>query len=581
MLQALNRRRWDVVSHIAKEGVCDVTRDFARASAIAHHETSCAIDLMKLGIEDLSLAAYLQLALKRWDFDFIWRVISDVRKGRRVFKLLFSLVRLTKDPCQEEEEEKKKKKRNPGSDDSDGSGGGGDDDDDNDEGTDDDGTDDDDDDDDDDTDDDADHVGDDDGEDEEKEEEDEDDDDGWDQEDKHVTVFWLCEELEGKDKDLLLHVAATQGLWEKVLRVYNGRGIKKRTRQFALHCMLKECDWGFLEEKVVPTLKKHDARRAFLQAARECEFFKAVRIWNADGITDEDLQFFAKMVVIRGGLSSVRKFIATYGKKKTPAQVAAMAVAALEEAVERVVKKGVYFNLSWHWLLESVHPTRIGQVLNTLGWFERQCFRQKMARLERVCYESDEDEDEDERPTALADLLSHSAWLKQYTDFSKSVDYLVKEAVRTNNAGLFVEMVVRERVVSRVRPSFQMAVDAENYDFLLQCCRLERRQSEWEKFGYGRTLMTCTAVVMTFEVGRMLRYIRRQKAEGLLCSDHKEIVQYLDEAVSNPHNLQDLCRFKVSHMISCRPGRLERIMSLDITSAVKDKLLFMDLLSTQ
>ncbi|XP_070183742.1 uncharacterized protein [Littorina saxatilis] len=57
-----------------------------------------------------------------------------------------------------------------------------------------------------------------------------------------------------------------------------------------------------------------------------------------------------------------------------------------------------------------------------------------------------------------------------------------------------------------------------------------------------------------------------------------DIVEYLDHAAATPRALQDLCRLQVSHLIGCRPGRVERVMSLDMPWPAKDLINFEDVL---
>ncbi|KAK7089331.1 uncharacterized protein [Littorina saxatilis] len=57
------------------------------------------------------------------------------------------------------------------------------------------------------------------------------------------------------------------------------------------------------------------------------------------------------------------------------------------------------------------------------------------------------------------------------------------------------------------------------------------------------------------------------------------IVEYLDHAATTPRTLQDLCRLQVSHLIGCHPGRVDRVMSLDIYARAKDLINFKDVLS--
>ncbi|XP_070190732.1 uncharacterized protein [Littorina saxatilis] len=55
-----------------------------------------------------------------------------------------------------------------------------------------------------------------------------------------------------------------------------------------------------------------------------------------------------------------------------------------------------------------------------------------------------------------------------------------------------------------------------------------------------------------------------------------DIVEYLDHVTTTPRTLQDLCRLQVSHHIGCRPGRLDRVMTLDISWPTKDLINFED-----
>ncbi|KAK7108466.1 uncharacterized protein [Littorina saxatilis] len=54
----------------------------------------------------------------------------------------------------------------------------------------------------------------------------------------------------------------------------------------------------------------------------------------------------------------------------------------------------------------------------------------------------------------------------------------------------------------------------------------------------------------------------------------QDIVEYLDQAATIPRTLQDLCRLQVSHLIGCHPGRVDRVMSLDISWPAKDLINF-------
>ncbi|KAK7108465.1 uncharacterized protein [Littorina saxatilis] len=59
----------------------------------------------------------------------------------------------------------------------------------------------------------------------------------------------------------------------------------------------------------------------------------------------------------------------------------------------------------------------------------------------------------------------------------------------------------------------------------------------------------------------------------------QDIVEYLDHAATTPRTLQDLCRLQVSHLIGCHHGRVDRVVSLDISWPAKDLINFKDVLS--
>ncbi|KAK7107132.1 uncharacterized protein [Littorina saxatilis] len=58
-----------------------------------------------------------------------------------------------------------------------------------------------------------------------------------------------------------------------------------------------------------------------------------------------------------------------------------------------------------------------------------------------------------------------------------------------------------------------------------------------------------------------------------------DIVEYLDHVATTPRTLQDLCRLQVSRHIGCHPGRLGRVMALEISWPAKDLINFEDVLS--
>ena len=57
-----------------------------------------------------------------------------------------------------------------------------------------------------------------------------------------------------------------------------------------------------------------------------------------------------------------------------------------------------------------------------------------------------------------------------------------------------------------------------------------------------------------------------------------DILQFLNREATTPRTLQGLCRLQVSHLLDCRPGRLERVMSLDVPWPVHDLIKFNDVL---
>lgn len=57
---------------------------------------------------------------------------------------------------------------------------------------------------------------------------------------------------------------------------------------------------------------------------------------------------------------------------------------------------------------------------------------------------------------------------------------------------------------------------------------------------------------------------------------HGELSLYVDQTASNPLPLQNLCRLAVASCIGCRPGRRDRVASLDVPWCVKDYLCFTD-----
>ncbi|KAK7469873.1 hypothetical protein BaRGS_00036093 [Batillaria attramentaria] len=57
----------------------------------------------------------------------------------------------------------------------------------------------------------------------------------------------------------------------------------------------------------------------------------------------------------------------------------------------------------------------------------------------------------------------------------------------------------------------------------------------------------------------------------------QDIVQYVNQAASNPASLQHLCRLTVSHLVGCRPGRQDRVASLPVPWCVQEYLSFADL----
>ena len=66
----------------------------------------------------------------------------------------------------------------------------------------------------------------------------------------------------------------------------------------------------------------------------------------------------------------------------------------------------------------------------------------------------------------------------------------------------------------------------------------------------------------------------RLKGQG-----RQDILQYLDTAATTPRSLQDLCRLQISHLLGCRPGRPERVMSLGGPWPVRHLINFEDVLS--
>ncbi|KAK7469868.1 hypothetical protein BaRGS_00036088 [Batillaria attramentaria] len=56
----------------------------------------------------------------------------------------------------------------------------------------------------------------------------------------------------------------------------------------------------------------------------------------------------------------------------------------------------------------------------------------------------------------------------------------------------------------------------------------------------------------------------------------QDIVQYVDQAASNPASLQHLCRLIISHLAGCRPGRRDRVASLPVPWCVQEFLSFAD-----
>ena len=66
----------------------------------------------------------------------------------------------------------------------------------------------------------------------------------------------------------------------------------------------------------------------------------------------------------------------------------------------------------------------------------------------------------------------------------------------------------------------------------------------------------------------------RLKGQG-----RQDILQYLDTAATTPRSLQDLCRLQISHLLGCRPGRPERVMSLGGPWPVRHLINFEDILS--
>ena len=77
-----------------------------------------------------------------------------------------------------------------------------------------------------------------------------------------------------------------------------------------------------------------------------------------------------------------------------------------------------------------------------------------------------------------------------------------------------------------------------------------------------------------------LKDARRLKAR-LVRQGRHDVVQYLHEAATTPRSLQNLSRLRVSHLLGCRPGRPERVTSLevDVTWPAHGLIKFEDVLS--